>query len=103
MDELARQLGLALEIAPESPQFASETARGIDKDHLAVDAEQHEPSRGAGQQPDLVAIAVVRLCLTRREMGVGRTHSSRVNQPLSWNHLAPVPCRPRQGAAEPAP
>ena len=37
------------------------------------------------------------------EMGVGRTHSSRVNQPLSWNHLAPVPCRPRQGAAEPAP
>src|SRR5260370_5903412 len=53
--------------------------RGINEDHLAADAAQHEPALGAWQQPDLVAIAEVPRGRTRREVRVGWRHGRRVD------------------------
>src|SRR6516165_12417437 len=71
--------------------YHNQFGRWIDKDHLATDAQQHEPTVGAGQQPDLVAIPVVLRGYTRREISIGRTHRRRIQQPLPWDDLASVP------------
>jgi hypothetical protein len=56
-------------LCTHSRMYHNQFGRGIDKDHLATDAQQHKPTVGAGQQPDLVAIPVVLCGYTRREMG----------------------------------
>lgn len=64
----------------------------IDQDDLAADSDQGKPALFAWKQPGLIAIAEIRRGRSRREMGIGRAHRRRIEQPLPRNQLASLPC-----------
>src|SRR6266851_5294961 len=68
-----------------------EPRRGIDKDRLAMDAEEGELPPRAGEQPDLIAVTEIRGGVARRAKLLARRHGGGLDQPLPRDDLTPVP------------